>query len=179
MDAHPIGLGRLTECGAARPAPGRPRPSSKPAAFSTECIVEAARIQHQFAGARAVEMQRGGAFQHLAVEVDVQIQFEMADANLVGAGPGVDIHSFHGRINRSHLLISETKGYREQVHLYAEPKRVLAVVCDLFFSVKLTDAAKRCGLALEFVKDPKDLLEKAQDKPSLIIFDLNFEACSR
>jgi CheY-like chemotaxis protein len=50
------------------------------------------------------------------------------------------------------------------------------VVCDLFFSVKLTEAAKRCGLALEFVKDPKDLLEKAKAKPSLIVFDLNFDA---
>ena len=57
-----------------------------------------------------------------------------------------------------------------------EPKRVLAVVTDLFFSVKLSDAAKRCGLALEFVKDPKELLEKAKAKPSLIVFDLNFEA---
>jgi PleD family two-component response regulator len=57
-----------------------------------------------------------------------------------------------------------------------EPKRVLAVVSDLFFSVKLTEAAKRSGLALEFVKDGKEVLEKAQGKPSLIIFDLNFEA---
>ena len=57
-----------------------------------------------------------------------------------------------------------------------EPKRVLAVVSDLFFSVKLTEAAKRAGLALEFVKDPKELIEKAQSKPSLIIFDLNMEA---
>jgi PleD family two-component response regulator len=55
------------------------------------------------------------------------------------------------------------------------PKRVLAVVSDLFFSVKLTDAAKRCGLALEFVKDPTELLEKANAKPTLIVFDLNFE----
>ncbi|MGA2270419.1 MAG: response regulator [Bryobacteraceae bacterium] len=57
-----------------------------------------------------------------------------------------------------------------------EPKRVLAVVSDLFFSVKLTDAAKRAGLALEFVKESKEVLAKAQDKPSLIIFDLNFDA---
>ena len=54
-------------------------------------------------------------------------------------------------------------------------KRVLAVVNDLFFSVKLTEAAKRNGLALEFVKEAKLLLEKAGDRPSLIIFDLNFE----
>jgi PleD family two-component response regulator len=57
-----------------------------------------------------------------------------------------------------------------------EPKRILAVVSDLFFSVKLSDAAKRTGLALEFVKEPKQVLEKAQTKPSLIVFDLNFEA---
>jgi PleD family two-component response regulator len=56
-----------------------------------------------------------------------------------------------------------------------EPKRVLAVVSDLFFSVKLSEAAKRNGLALEFVKEGKLLLEKAHEKPSLIIFDLNFE----
>lgn len=55
-------------------------------------------------------------------------------------------------------------------------KRVLAVVSDLFFSVKLTDAAKRSGLSLEFVKEPKDVLAKAQEKPSLIIFDLNLES---
>ncbi|HLI85061.1 MAG TPA: hypothetical protein VKV17_14160 [Bryobacteraceae bacterium] len=54
-------------------------------------------------------------------------------------------------------------------------KRVLAVVNDLFFSVKLMEVAKRNGLALEFVKEGKLLLEKAGDKPSLIIFDLNFE----
>ena len=57
-----------------------------------------------------------------------------------------------------------------------EPKRVLAVVSDLFFSVKLTEAAKRAGLALEFVKDGAQVLEKAKTKPSLIVFDLNFEA---
>ena len=56
-----------------------------------------------------------------------------------------------------------------------EPKRVLAVVNDLFFSVKLTDAAKRSGLALEFVKDHEQVLEKAASRPSLIVFDLNFE----
>lgn len=55
-------------------------------------------------------------------------------------------------------------------------KRVLAVVSDLFFAVKLTDAAKRSGLALEFVKDSEQVLEKAATKPSLIVFDLNFEA---
>jgi len=57
-----------------------------------------------------------------------------------------------------------------------EPKRVLAVVADLFFSVKLADAAKRAGLALEFVKESKEVLAKAKQRPSLIVFDLNFDA---
>ena len=55
-----------------------------------------------------------------------------------------------------------------------EPKRVLAVLNDLFFTVKLSDAAKRAGLALEFIKDPNDVLEKAKTRPSLIIFDLDY-----
>jgi PleD family two-component response regulator len=76
------------------------------------------------------------------------------------------------------LLISKTRvttNLRSYMQTHA-PKRVLAVVSDLFFSVKLTDAAKRCGLALEFVKDPAELLEKAKEKPTLIVFDLNFDA---
>lgn len=57
-----------------------------------------------------------------------------------------------------------------------ESKRVLAVVSDLFFSVKLSEAAKRNGLAIEFVKDGGELLDKAKGKPTVIVFDLNFEA---
>ena len=56
-----------------------------------------------------------------------------------------------------------------------ENKKVLAVVSDLFFSVKITDAAKRAGMPVEIVKDEKEVIAKAQSKPTLIIFDLNFE----
>ena len=54
-------------------------------------------------------------------------------------------------------------------------KKILAVMSDLFFSVKISDAAKRAGMAVEFVKEEKELLTKAGNKPTLIIFDLNFE----
>jgi PleD family two-component response regulator len=54
-------------------------------------------------------------------------------------------------------------------------KRVLAVVSDLFFTVKIADAAKRAGMTLELVKDPREVLAKAMSKPNVIIFDLNFE----
>jgi PleD family two-component response regulator len=57
-----------------------------------------------------------------------------------------------------------------------EPKRILAVVSDLFFSSKLIEAAKRAGLSLEFVKDADEVMDKALSRPSLIIFDLNYEA---
>lgn len=60
--------------------------------------------------------------------------------------------------------------------MHKEPKRILAVLSDLFFSVKLADAAKRSGMALEFVKEPDQVLEKARENPTLIIFDMNFEA---
>ena len=49
---------------------------------------------------------------------------------------------------------------------------------DLFFSVKLTDAAKRAGMALEFVKEPETVLEKAKTRPQLIVMDLNFESAN-
>ena len=54
-------------------------------------------------------------------------------------------------------------------------KKVLAVLTDLFFSVKITDAAKRAGMAVELIKDPHEVMVKAKSKPSVIIFDLNFE----
>ncbi len=61
--------------------------------------------------------------------------------------------------------------------MHKQPKKLLAAVEDLFFTVKITDAAKRAGLLVEFVKNDKDLLDKARDeRPSLIIFDLNFNS---
>jgi len=54
-------------------------------------------------------------------------------------------------------------------------KKILAVVEDLLFTVKIADAAKRAGLDVEFVKSEHDVIEKAtNEKPLLIILDLNF-----
>ena len=55
-------------------------------------------------------------------------------------------------------------------------KKVLAVVSDLFFSVKINDAAKRAGMSVEFIKDEHEVLAKAHAHPTLIILDLNFES---
>ena len=53
---------------------------------------------------------------------------------------------------------------------------VLAVVEDLFFTVKIHEAAKRAGLPIEFVKSEPDALEKARHAPALILIDLNYSA---
>jgi CheY-like chemotaxis protein len=53
-------------------------------------------------------------------------------------------------------------------------KRILAVLDDLFFTVKINESAKRAGLPVEFIKSERDVLEKAKTHPALIIIDLNY-----
>jgi len=53
-------------------------------------------------------------------------------------------------------------------------RKVLAVVEDLFFTVKINEAAKRAGLSVAFVKSERDTLDQAAENPALIILDLNF-----
>jgi CheY-like chemotaxis protein len=55
----------------------------------------------------------------------------------------------------------------------SERKRLLALVADLMFKVKIADAARRAGIHAEFAKEDKELLELAKAKPALIILDLN------
>jgi CheY-like chemotaxis protein len=55
-------------------------------------------------------------------------------------------------------------------------KKILAVMTDLFFSVKINDIAKKLGMSVEFVKDKDVVLEKVRAKPAVVIFDLNYDA---
>jgi len=59
----------------------------------------------------------------------------------------------------------------------ATPTRIFAFVEDLFFLAKIQETARKINVKVEFVKTEKDLHEKigqnGDDKPSLIIFDLN------
>jgi CheY-like chemotaxis protein len=56
-----------------------------------------------------------------------------------------------------------------------ESKKVLAVLEDLFFTVKINEAAKQAGLPITFVKSQHDVLEQAKQQPALIIVDMNFQ----
>jgi CheY-like chemotaxis protein len=53
------------------------------------------------------------------------------------------------------------------------PKKVLAVIEDLFFTVKINESAKHAGLIAEFVKSEIDAIERAKLQPSVIVIDLN------
>lgn len=49
----------------------------------------------------------------------------------------------------------------------------MAVLEDLFFTVKINEAAKRAGLPVTFVKSEKDALDQAASGPAVVIVDLN------
>ena len=55
--------------------------------------------------------------------------------------------------------------------------RILAMVDDLFFVTKIQETARKLNVKVEFPKTDKDILERieanGQEKPSLIIIDLN------
>ena len=52
-------------------------------------------------------------------------------------------------------------------------RRVLGVLDDLLFTVKIADAAKRNGLQTQFVKSEQDALSAAAEGAMLVILDLN------
>ena len=52
-------------------------------------------------------------------------------------------------------------------------KKVLAVLSDLMFTVKIQDAAKRAGMDVTFVTSRENALKQARLSPSVIILDLN------
>ena len=56
------------------------------------------------------------------------------------------------------------------------PNKVLAVIEDLFFTVKINESAKHAGLAAEFVKSEIDAIDRAKLQPSVIVIDLNCTA---
>jgi CheY-like chemotaxis protein len=52
-------------------------------------------------------------------------------------------------------------------------KKVVAVLSDLMFTVKIQEAAKRVGLEVVFAKSHADSLAQARLNPAVLILDLN------
>jgi CheY-like chemotaxis protein len=55
-------------------------------------------------------------------------------------------------------------------------KRIVAVVSDLMFTVKIQEAAKRAGVQAVFVKSESEALSEAKQNPALIVLDLHNSA---
>ena len=53
------------------------------------------------------------------------------------------------------------------------PRKIVAVLADLMFQVKISDAAKRAGVVVEFVKTPDSAIQQAPGAAAVIL-DLNF-----
>lgn len=51
--------------------------------------------------------------------------------------------------------------------------RILAAVNDLFFVGKITAAAQRTGVPVEFVRSEPELLQKTESPPAMLLLDLN------
>ena len=54
-----------------------------------------------------------------------------------------------------------------------EQLRILAAVRDLFFVGKITAAAKRVGVPVEFVQGETEVIQKTDSSPAMLILDLN------
>jgi CheY-like chemotaxis protein len=55
-------------------------------------------------------------------------------------------------------------------------KKIVGVLSDLMFTVKIQEAAKRAGLEAVFVKTQEEVLAQAKENPLVIILDLNTTA---
>jgi PleD family two-component response regulator len=55
-------------------------------------------------------------------------------------------------------------------------RKIVAVLNDLLFQVKIQDAAKRAGFEPVFVQSQQEALAQAKEDPALIILDLNHSA---
>ena len=57
-------------------------------------------------------------------------------------------------------------------------RKLVAVVSDLMFTVKIQEAAKRAGMQVTFVQTEQGALEQARQKPVVVILDLNNSSVS-
>ncbi len=54
-----------------------------------------------------------------------------------------------------------------------QSRKIVAVVSDLMFMVKIQSAAKSAGFEINFSKTSEDAMEQARTRPAVILLDLN------
>ena len=81
-----------------------------------------------------------------------------------------------GQGARFHNGAQATPNMEPLTHRVDAPTRIFAFVDDLFFVAKIQEVSRKLNVKVEFVKTDKDIAEKTEnveEKPSLIIVDLN------
>lgn len=77
---------------------------------------------------------------------------------------------------RFHNGVQATPNMEPLVQRVDAPTRIFAFVEDLFFVAKIQEISRKLNVKVEFVKTEKEITEKtenSEEKPSLIIVDLN------
>lgn len=103
-----------------------------------------------------------------------------------GGGPsfvGPMDHSYRNQGNgsgqqgaRFHNGAQATPNMEPLVQREDAPTRIFAFIDDLFFVAKINEISRKLNVKVEFVKSEKEITEKlesSEEKPSLIIVDLN------
>ena len=81
-----------------------------------------------------------------------------------------------GQGSRFHNGVQATPNMEPLNQRQDAPTRIFAFIDDLFFVAKIQEISRKLNVKVEFVKSDKDIAEKTEnieEKPSLIIVDLN------
>jgi hypothetical protein len=109
--------------------------------------------------------------------------YRAANGNIADSPPST-IELRNGNVNgngHSHSYANEAFSLYEQPPAPIRenaPTRIYCFIEDLFFLAKIQETARKLGIKVGFVKAEKDIVAKLsegaeQDRPSLIVFDLN------
>jgi CheY-like chemotaxis protein len=110
--------------------------------------------------------------------------YRAANGNIADAPPST-IELRNGNVNgnghHNHSYANESFSFHEQPPAPLRedaPTRIFCFIEDLFFLAKIQETARKLGIKVGFVKAEKDIVAKLcegaeQDRPSLIVFDLN------
>ncbi len=105
--------------------------------------------------------------------------YRAANGNVADAPPST-IEFRNGNINGNSYMNDSYSAHEPAPLPVREdsPTRIYCFIEDLFFLAKIQETARKLGIKVGFVKAEKDVVSKItasseQDRPSLIVFDLN------
>jgi CheY-like chemotaxis protein len=92
-------------------------------------------------------------------------------------GMGNELYQQNGRYRGAPPQAMNNSGAVEQLAPEDSPTRIVCFIDDLFFLAKIQETARKLGVKVEFAKAEKETIDRLtseeEEKPSLIIFDLN------